>query len=98
MLTQKQKRWLRGKAHDLHPLVLVGSRGLTKAVITETGHALDHHEMVKVRLGAGDRDDRRHQAATLCQRTEAEVVQLIGAVVTLYRPDHDNPRLLLPPD
>lgn len=94
MLTQRQKRTLRGKAHAIHPLVLIGSRGLTEAVIAETDSALDHHELVKVRLSAGDRHQRRHEAATLCQRTNAEIVQLIGAVVTLYRPDRDRPRLL----
>jgi RNA-binding protein len=98
MLTQKQRRLLRARAHALHPLVLIGNHGLSDAVIAEADSALSQHELVKVRLTGSERSERETAARALCQRTGAEQVQLLGRVVTLYRPDPEAPRLLPPSD
>jgi RNA-binding protein len=96
MLTQKQKRFLRSLAHPLHPLLQIGNRGITGALIDEADHALVHHELVKIRLQAGERDARQSAAEVIAERTNAEVVQLLGRVLTLYRTNPELPTIELP--
>ena len=55
-LNANQKRYLRGCAHDLKPVILVGQKGITDALLKELDLALAHHELVKVRLADDDRD------------------------------------------
>jgi len=95
-LTQTQRRYLRGMCHDLKPVVMLGNKGVTEAVKTELGSTLDHHELVKVKLSGGDRDERQQQIDALLEATGAELVQQIGHVVSLFRRNVDKPRLALP--
>jgi RNA-binding protein len=96
-LTGKQRRWLRAQAHALDPVVEVGGKGLSDAVVAETERALDAHELIKVRL-VGDRDEREAIAAELAERSGAEAVGIIGKVAMLYRrqPDPERRRLRPP--
>jgi RNA-binding protein len=86
---------LRAQAHHRKPIVRLGQRGLTDAVVRELEQALDDHELVKIHL-AGDRATRRDLVTRLSQRTEAEPVQQLGATATLFRRNPDKPRLTLP--
>lgn len=95
-LTPTQIRYLRGLAHALKPVIMTGNKGLTEAVVKEFGNALEHHELIKVKLGSDDRDERRAQIADLRERSGAELVQSIGRVACFYRPNPDQPRLALP--
>jgi len=95
-LSNTQRRYLRGLCHHLHPVILLGSRGATAAVIEELRRALAHHELVKVKLSGGDRDERRRQIAALVEATGAEQVQEIGHTVSLFLRNEDEPRLALP--
>lgn len=92
-LNQFQKRHLRQLAHDLRPVVQTGGRGLTEAVLAEMDRALQDHELIKVRLVADDRQQRREMIETACERTGAELVQRIGHVAVLYRPNPEQPRV-----
>lgn len=96
-LTGKQRRWLRGRAHDLDPVVQLGASGLTDAVVAEVDRSLEAHELIKVRL-TGDRDERESTAAALADRTRAHAVGIIGKIAVLYRP-HPDPeqRQVKPP-
>ena len=96
MLTEIQKKHLRGLGHKLKPVVLVGNAGLTSAVVREIGCALDAHELTKVRVRCGDRDERDAAIASLCDQTGAELVQRIGNVALIYRANPDQPRIRLP--
>jgi RNA-binding protein len=96
MLTEKQKKHLRRLAHPLHPLVSVGQAGLTDAIVAELERALHDHELVKVRVRAEDRKLRDTALVELAARTRSEVVQRIGHVAVLYRPDSELPRIVLP--
>jgi RNA-binding protein len=89
-LSSTQRRWLRQRAHPLKPVVLLGQHGLSEAVLTEVERALDYHELIKVRLNAGDRDDRDAAVAAIAERTGAELVQRIGNVAVYFRA---NPKL-----
>lgn len=78
-------RNLRRIAHHLDPVVLVGEQGVSDAVVTETGRALADHELIKVKIHAGDREVRRELAEALAAATDAAVVQSIGKVWVLFR-------------
>jgi RNA-binding protein len=95
MLTSKQKRHLRALAHSRKPIVTVGGKGATPALLTELDTALDHHELVKVRLQLEDRDVRKAIAARLCDESGAELIQLLGRIATLYRHNREAPRISL---
>lgn len=85
MLTPRQRSQLRALAHPRQAVVTTGQRGLTPAVLAEIEQALEHHELVKVRLNAPDRTAREAMAATICEETGSERVQRIGHVLVIYR-------------
>ncbi|MFK2890997.1 ribosome assembly RNA-binding protein YhbY [Dyella flagellata] len=95
-LSPSQKRYLRSLAHDLHPVILLGAKGATEAVVKELDLALSHHELVKVKLSGGDKEEREEQIRILLEGTSAENVQQIGHTVVLFRRNQDDPRLALP--
>ena len=95
-LTSSQKRYLRGLAHALNPVVMTGTKGITAAVLKEFSTALQHHELIKVKLGCEDRAERAAQMATLAETAGAELVQSIGRVACYYRRNAEQPKLALP--
>ena len=95
-LSEKQRRYLRGLAHPLSPVILLGKEGLTEAVIKETTRALHDHELIKVKGMGGDRDARDAAFTTLAQRTGSALVHRIGNVGVLYRPRADLKRIIIP--
>lgn len=96
MLTSSQIRFLRARAHRCHPVVRLGQKGLTDAVVGELERALKAHELVKVRLASADRERRAAWIASLREHTGAELVQAIGHTVSLFRRNPDHPRIDLP--
>ena len=86
-LTEQQKKFLRGRGHQLKPLIMVGDAGLSEPLLAEFESTLDHHELLKVRVRVGDRDARDEIIAQLCETGRAELVQRIGNVALLYRPN-----------
>lgn len=92
-ITESQKKHLRALGHKLKPVLLVGNAGLSESVIAEANHALTAHELIKVRLRVGGREQRDAAIATLCDRTGAALVQRIGNTALVYRPDPDTPRI-----
>lgn len=95
-ISPSQQRYLRSLAHDLHPVILLGAKGATDAVVKELDLALSHHELVKVKLSGGDKDERDAQMEILIKGTGAESVQQIGHIVVLFRRNEEDPRLALP--
>jgi RNA-binding protein len=91
MLDPARRRALRARAHHLRPVVTIGAAGLSPPVAAETQRALDAHELLKVKLPAADRDDRRALAEALCAQTGADLVQLVGRIAVLYRPREGEP-------
>ena len=84
-LNNAQRRYLRALAHHLDPVVIVGAQGLTTPVMEEVNAALDHHELIKVRVNAPDRRAREAVITQICATTGADHVQTIGHVGVLYR-------------
>jgi RNA-binding protein len=95
-LSERQRRHLRGLAHPLKPVILMGKTGLTGSVATETARALHDHELIKVKTPGGDRAVRDALIASLAAQTGSALVQRIGNVAVLYRPRPKMPRILIP--
>lgn len=93
-LTTKQRSYLRGLAHHRAPAVIVGAAGITQSVINEIERALEHHELVKIRLPGSDRLQRRVLYRRICQLTTAEPIQEIGRIGVIFR-RAQQPRLSL---
>lgn len=95
-LTNAQIRFLRGHAHGLKAMLQVGAKGLTDALVAEVDLALEHHELIKVKVAAEDRDARDAMVADLAARSRAALVQRIGNVAVLYRQSTDHRQIVLP--
>jgi RNA-binding protein len=79
------KKFLKVQAHTLKPIVIIGQNGLSEAVINEINLALDHHELLKVRVNAADRDIRKEMIEQITSTLSADLVQAIGHIATIYR-------------
>lgn len=95
-LSPSQIRYLRSLSHGLNPVVLLGNKGASEAVVKELSQALEIHELVKVKLSGGDKEERQAQLDTLLAGTGAEAVQQIGHVAVLFRRNVDEPKIALP--
>ncbi len=95
-LTDKQLRYLRGKAHALKPIILIGQNGLTPGVLAETQRALADHELVKLRIQAADRAARDALLAQLVRDSQSSLVTRIGHVAVLFKPNATLSRMPLP--
>lgn len=95
MLTGKQKRHLRGLGHDLKPVVMIGKSEITDTLLQETDAALEHHELIKVKLLESSMTDRKEAAADLAANVNADVAQILGRTFLLYRKSRE-PKIILP--
>lgn len=86
-LKTSQIKSLRAEGHRLHlkPVVTIGQQGLSDNVSQEIDQALVRHELLKIRIPAAGKQDKKDLAATICKQHEAELVELIGNVIVIYR-------------
>lgn len=96
MLTGKQKRFLRSKAHHLHPIFQVGKGGVNMNMIKQINEALEARELIKVSILQNCEENRETVAATIVENTGAELVQLIGKIIILYKESKENKTIELP--
>lgn len=96
MLTEHQKKHLRGLGHRLKPVLMIGDAGLSDSVLAEFEQTLDHHELIKVKVRVGDRSERDRLIRSLCTTADAELVQRIGNTALLYRRNPEQNRVPLP--
>lgn len=95
-LSNPQKRYLRGLAHDLKPIILVGAKGPADSLLLELDTALERHELLKVKISAEDRDSRDAWIVQLVEKSQSELVGRIGNVAILFRRSKDKPLIILP--
>jgi RNA-binding protein len=95
-LSDTQRRHLRGLAHHLKPVVMVGQDGLKATVLAEVDAALTAHELIKVKVAAADREERAVLIAEIAAASGAELVQSIGHVAALFRRNPKKPKVALP--
>lgn len=84
-LTGKQVRQLRSLAHHLNPIIHIGKSDISDALVKETEAALENRELVKCAVQDGSDLETREAADMLAERTNADVVQVIGHRFSLYR-------------
>ena len=94
-LSPKQKSYLKQLVHNKKPVVIVGTAGLTENVINEIDSSIAHHELIKVRLSAGDRDAKQEMAQNIATTLKAELIQTIGHIAIYYRAA-EKPVIVLP--
>ncbi len=89
-LSNKQKQFLKSKAHELKPVVLLGGNGLTEGVLAEIDSALNIHELIKVKVPSEDREVKNLIFEAIIRETGAIKVQSIGHILVLYRQSEDK--------
>jgi RNA-binding protein len=97
MLTGKQKRHLRALGHNLKPLIQIGKKEIEPALIDEANAAIEHHELIKVKLLESSMLDRHEASETLARACNADIAQILGNTFLLYRPAK-KPVIVLPAD
>lgn len=89
-LSDSQKKALRRLGHDLKPLIMVGDAGLSESLLAEFEVTLAHHELIKVKVRASDRETRDEIISRFCSERSAVLIQRIGNIALIYRPNHDK--------
>lgn len=93
-LSAAEKKQFRAIAHNLNPIIIIGDKGLSEGLYEELERALNDHELIKVKIAIGDRDDRTAITQELLAKTNAQLVQSIGKIaVILRRAAKPNPKL-----
>ena len=95
-LTTKQKLYLKSKAHDLKPVVMIGQKGVTDSVIEEIKTSIDHHELIKVKIAGQEKEVREAVAAELATRADMAIVQTMGNNVTFFKQKKNESSYSLP--
>lgn len=90
--TTRQKQYLKALAHPLSPLVHIGKEGLTPAIIATVKRELEHHELIKVKVGNNSGLERHQTSAEIAEASDSFLVQVIGKIFVLYRPNPDKPK------
>jgi len=96
MLTGKQKRHLRALAHHLKPIFQVGKGSTNDHLIRHIEEALEVRELIKVSVLNNCLDDPRDIGAELAERSGAELAQVIGKTIVLYKESRENKQIELP--
>jgi len=89
-LNKKQIQYLKGVAHSLKPIVLLGNNGLTEAVVAEIDYSLNHHELIKVKIPTDDKDTKGLIVEAICRETNATKIQVIGKTLIIYRQSEEH--------
>lgn len=93
-ISPDRKKQFRTIGHKLNPIVTIAGNGLSEGVLAELNRALDDHELIKVKLALTEREDRKQVVEELGQLPGVEIIQEIGKVVLLYKPNKKaNPKL-----
>lgn len=93
-LNSHQRQFLKAQAHSLNPVVMLGNDGLSEAVIKELASSIEHHELIKIKLNAGE--TRKEQAQQAADAVGAEVVSVVGRTAVLFKQNEDGSRFILP--
>ncbi|MBE5960493.1 MAG: ribosome assembly RNA-binding protein YhbY [Lachnospiraceae bacterium] len=95
-MTSKQRAYLKGLAMTTDPIFQVGKASISPELTKSIGEALEARELIKISVLKNCMDDPREIATVLAERTHAEVVQVIGKKIVLYRESKDKKKIELP--
>jgi RNA-binding protein len=96
MLTGKQKRFLRKESHHLKPVFQIGKQGVHETFLKEISDVLEARELIKISVLQNAIEDSKTAGTFIAEKVNAELVQVLGNTITLYRPSKENPQLELP--
>ncbi|MBS4199743.1 ribosome assembly RNA-binding protein YhbY [Bacillus sp. FJAT-49732] len=96
MLTGKQKRYLRSLAHHINPIFQVGKGGVNENMIKQIDEALEKRELLKISILQNCDEDKETVASEIVEGTKAELVQIIGNMIILYKESKEHKEIKLP--
>lgn len=96
MLTGKQKSFLRKEAHHLKPVFQIGKQGIHDTFLKEINDVLEARELIKITVLQNAMEDSKEAGTLIADEIGAELVQVMGSIITLYKPSQENPELVLP--
>jgi len=83
-------------AHDLKPFVMIGQHGFSDSVLAEMDSTMLKHELIKIKLRISNREEKLKTINKIIEISKAELIQVIGGVIVIYKPFEDNPDIILP--
>ena len=89
-LSAQQRKYLKSLAHQRKPVVTIGNNGLTDPVFTELEQSLAHHELIKIKLPAGEKKMKIDMLEAICKKTKASLVNLIGRTGVVFRQSKES--------
>ena len=95
-MTSKQRAYLKSLAANIDPVVQIGKSSLTPEVIQSVYEAFNTRELIKISILKTCLEDPLEMANTISERTHSQVVQIIGRKIVLYKPDDEDPKIVLP--
>ncbi len=95
-MTSKQRAHLKSLASVIDPILQIGKSSLTPEYIEAVREAFNTRELIKINVLKNCLDDPKEMAQIIADRSGAEVVQVIGRKIVLYKPDKDKPKIMLP--
>jgi len=88
--TNSQIKFLKGIAHGLKPVIIIGTNGVSESLTEELESSLTHHELLKIKIASGEREDRKETIAFLLEKTGAHLVQSIGKTFVIFRQNKET--------
>lgn len=95
-MTSKQRSYLKGLAMGIDPVFQIGKSSVTPENVEAISEVFNTHELIKIAVLKNCIDDPKEIANVVAERTHAQVVQVIGKKIVLYKPFKENPRIILP--
>ena len=95
-MTSKQRAYLKGLAMNIDPIFQIGKSSVTPENVNAIEEAFSTHELIKISVLKNCFDDPKEIANVIAERTRSQVVQVIGKKIVLYKPDKDDPKIVLP--
>lgn len=95
-MTSKQRSYLKGLAMGIEPVFQIGKSSVTPENVEAISEVFNTHELIKIAVLKNCIDDPKEIADVVAERTHAQVVQVIGKKIVLYKPFKENPRIILP--
>ncbi|MEI7489402.1 MAG: YhbY family RNA-binding protein [Chryseobacterium sp.] len=84
-MDKELKLKLKKLAQQLKPVVIIGQKGLTEAVINEADVALKAHECIKIKISGWEKQDKTTMVNTICQQNKAEFIHSVGNMFIVFR-------------
>lgn len=95
-MTSKERAYLKGLAMNIEPVINVGKNSITPELITSVKEAITKRELIKIGVLKNCLDDPKELAKVIAQRSNSQVVQVIGKKIVLYKRNSKNPKIEFP--